>query len=515
MKLFGKPKRETRQRATRLPQPVQRNRGVRRPIVRRGGRLKTPYVRGYAGAANNNMTFSMAKTPVSPIQEIRESLAALRARSRELGNNDPHAKMFNSQLLRNVVGPDGIRMRPAVPRSLYPKKGKKPEPDKPASQAIREAWDDWSRRENCDFQWERSWLEIQQQVIRTAAEDGEVFAQKIYGKSAGKYGFALMLIDPERLDLGYNEELRGGRYICMGIEFDKYGRRLAYHFLNSGSYGNRQRVEAKNIIHVFWRDRIDQLRGVPWSANILLRNSHLNKYQIAALRAAWTGATNNPAIQATENAGPLTPGSIGNDIGDDDNPVIDIGDPGDVMTIPYGWQLSSWDPVYPAGEYPGFIKSVKQDMAVGYQVNYPTLSGDLEGVNYSSLRHGNMTEQDYWKVLQGWLVGRFMEEVREEWLHCALIGQQIKIGTAALDYANFDRYNKVKWRPRRWLAVDEMKNAKANETNLANGTTSHQRIADEQGIDIEDIIAEEAEYEELRKAHGLLGEESTEGDVGK
>jgi capsid protein len=69
----------------------------------------------------------------------------------------------------------------------------------------------------------------------------------------------LELLPSEQLPLWLTMPLSNGNWIRQGIEFDKIGRRVAYHFwrVNPGDitqapkFGERVRVPANQILHIF------------------------------------------------------------------------------------------------------------------------------------------------------------------------------------------------------------------------------------------------------------------------
>jgi len=473
--------------------------GELRPLRPRTARGRPAFGRNFEAGAVNNLTASMPTMPRSPDEDIRMNLQRVRARSRWIANNDPHAKLFLSQLDRNVLGPAGIVMRPDVRNG--------DDLDEKANKALSEAWARWCRAAQCDYLGESSFVELQRMALRTMAEDGEILVQHVAGRGAGDFGYQLLLIDPERLSVDHNEDLRGGSYVRLGIEFDANGRRVAYYIRTSsrsGEYysfqgGDYQRVLAENITHLFLRERVGQNRGMPWSAATLIRLSMLNGYSEGAVTNARAAANKYPVIEAGEFAEPF----VGDDTDENDNPIIEAGTPGEPLVLPYGYKLSTWDPRYPQSEYGPFTKSMIQEIAAGNLINYPTQSGDLQGVSWSGLRHGQQQERDLWIVIQQILIERLLANVHPRWLFSALLAQQVKIGKSPLSLANLQRYENVKWRGRRWKAVNPTEESKANQMDLDMLQTSESRLADEMGVDIEDVIREQAAVQKLRTKHGL------------
>ena len=111
----------------------------------------------------------------------------------------------------------------------------------------------------------------------------------------------LQMLASEHLQLAKNETLPNGHEVILGIEFDRLGRRVAYHFhrthpgdVRQSGVGETVRVPAAQVCHVFHPLAEGQLRGVPWVAPAMVRlwlldqydDAELDRKQVAAMFAA-------------------------------------------------------------------------------------------------------------------------------------------------------------------------------------------------------------------------------------
>ena len=101
---------------------------------------------------------------------------------------------------------------------------------------------------------------------------------------------------------GVDLELSSGNLLRAGIEFDRLGRRVAYHLYRShpedgalapmsGTGGmDTVRVPAAEVIHLFRPLRPGQIRGEPWLARALAKLNELDQYDDAELVRKKTAA---------------------------------------------------------------------------------------------------------------------------------------------------------------------------------------------------------------------------------
>ncbi len=363
-----------------------------------------------------------------------------------------------------------------------------------------------------------SFFDICNLYISGAARDGETLIRKVYGAAAGnKYGFALQVLDTDRLDIEKNESLLpGGGYIRMGVEFSAVGRPLAY-WLRTSHPGDRhqgpyrgqtwERVPAEDIYHHFLPDRPEQGRGVPWLHAVLNDMHHLDAFDEAALIAARQGASQMGFVETPEGDGV----ALADSTGENGELYIET-EPGVWKTLPPGYKVQKYDPAYPNQIYAPFVKQFLRRISSGSLVAYHSLANALEGGNFSSIRSGVLEERDGWMCLQNWMIEQFCSNISSTWLRYALLNKAVVLPNgSALPLVKYDRFNKFIWRGRRWQWVDPMKDATTNQTLNHLGVKSRRQIAEEQGLELDDVFADlKAEQDEI-EALGLEVEKPNSG----
>lgn len=352
-------------------------------------------VRSFAAARVDRFTAGWYASIQSINNELRSDLDALRSRSRDLAKNNDYAKKFVALVVANVVGPNGFSFQSQV-------EDKPGQQDKLATDAIEAALARWSRRGVCEITGRMSFAEFQRNLLRCLAKDGEYLVRKVRGKAAGNsFGYALQLLDIDRLDTTYNQTGSEGRNaVVMGVEVDAYRRPVAYYLLTQhpgegiGSQRQRERVPAADILHDFIPENPEQLRGIPWMSAAILSLHHLGKFEESALLAARKGADTLGFFVSPNGEPPVVDGADGN--GD----PITVSVPGSYDTLPEGYDFRPYDSKYPDAMLGEFCKNYLRRISSGLNVAYNGLANDLEGVNFSSIRSGVLDEREQWMTLQ-------------------------------------------------------------------------------------------------------------------
>ncbi len=473
-----------RMRAPDLPQlPPDEPATTQRVVVKRGRQR-------YQAATLGNLTASWTTTPLTSDQEVFRNWRTLVARSREQYQNNEFARKFISMCKNHIVGPKGFTMQART-------KNRQGGLDARANTQIESAWCDWGRVGNCDVTGKLSWIDIQNLLVAGMAIDGESLARIHRGAAYGPYGIQLQILDPVLLDIEFNRDERNGNFIRFGIEFNGFGRPVAYHlntFLNTSASDSgyavalkRDRVPADQIIHLFDAERAGQKRGIPWLATSMFSMQMLNAFEEAAVINARMGASKMGFYENAHNEE-----FEGDDV-DDDGAVVDEIEPGVMQQVGAGFKMHSFDTRFPDTQMGPFSKVIKQRMASGALCSYNSMANDLEGVNFSSMRHGALEERENWMRWQEMVRGSGCDPIYRAW-----IAVQVELmRTVVHDGPVFPKFSDVLFQPRRWAWVDPKSESVANANAVEMGSKTVSSIIRESGGDPDEVFDERAE--ELKK----------------
>lgn len=462
----------------------------RRVVILRAPHRRAPVgsLRNWEPTAQGPLWGDWRADGASADEEIRLRLKLSRERSRNLARTNPYARRFFALYLANVVGESGLTFKPRVTRIGGG-------PDELANLRLRQEWAAWGERENCTLDGQLSWREVEDLLAISWQRDGEAFLRLIRVPGRNRWGFVVQPIEADQVDESLCT-LRGENEIRMGVELEANTRRVvAYWVLNTHPGDNsiarganrHTRVPADEMIHLFTRDRIDQSRGVPRLEASMARLQMLGGYEEAELVAARAGSSKFAVITTETGAeyeGDDIEGEPGS--GGDSSTVLSDFSQGTIEHLGRGQKLDLIDPTHPTSQYAEARKGFLRGAAAGTQVNYNSLANDLEGVNYSSLRHATLEERDQWKREQDHFASIVSNDVYYAWLEASLFSGAL----TPLLPSSFERYRAVKWGGKRWTWIDPLKEAQGNAASLPFYGKTITEIAEERGRTVTDIAQE-------------------------
>lgn len=448
--------------------------------------------RGYFAAADGgrfSKTWSASHLPID--RAVTQDWETISARAQEAVLNNAHAASFAKMARDNIAGPHGFTLQPQI----TDENGR---PDKAANTAVFDAWEVWCAPENACVTGRDSFAELCALAVASWTVYGEAIFILRRGANASPWGFALQNVDPRRVWVGLNTELRDGRFIKNGIEFDALGRAVAYHFrkplskveLGTFTFSDFDRVPAEDVIHVFRRDLPGQVRGISPLATVLSDIHHADNLDRSMLTRANI-ASNTLGFVSNEDAEP-NDAFVERD--SEAGTLIDLGNKEFIQ--------SGID--YPDASYDAFQKAILRRIASGLGVSYNNLAADLTSVNFSSIRQGLLNERAAWESLQATFITQFALPVFRAWLEYSLIsGKILSAKGNPLPAEKFGKFAAAKFVGRRWTWIDPVSDMTAAEKALAMKIKSRSKIIRELGGDPWTEWAEMSEENAEMEALGL------------
>lgn len=468
--------------------------------------------RSYQGAKRGRVHGDWLAYGTSSNAEIYSSLRTLRNRSRDLIRNDDYARGIIRQIVKNVVY-QGIVFQSQVKQLKDKKKN-----DNVINTRIETAWKKWCQKDSCDVTGSDSFNKLQQLVFRAYLESGEVFVRKIKQSFGGsEVAFALEVIESDQIADDYNS-VHNGNEIVMGVELNQWRRPVGYwiYDYHPGDFWfgttsragrsapkNREliRVSAKEMIHLYHKERPGAVRGVPILYSTIARLRNLGKYEEAELVAARAAANYMGVITSEfEDLGEPDTDKDGSLNVSETEAVEETLTPGIIKRLASGESFESFTPNRPNSAFENFHRGQLRASAVGVGLAFEGASGDYSQSNYSSSRLSLLDVRDVWKMMQQDFIEDFLQPVYQCWLEQAVLSGVLNFA----DYArNSDRYYQIKWQPRGWSWVDPWKETQASLAAIAAGTTTYTKLYAEQGEDFEEALETIAREREMMARVGF------------
>lgn len=316
----------------------------------------------------------------------------------------------------------------------------------------------------------------------TKAIDGEPFAQLITNNN---------LFHPVKLDL---LEIEADLIHDMmsieteqqvdGIKIDRNGNPTQYYRLREhpgGFMGGEVKgdwLDAKDMIHMFRRDRPGQYRGIPEITSALSLFASHRRFRFATVAAAETAAEFS-AIMRTNAQVPDGPDELEGDALFASIPI----EYRMMMTLPHGWDITQLRAEHPTTTYEMFDRRLLAEIARCLLIPVNLASGDSSAHNFSSARLDILMYRKAIDVERSYIESRCLRKLFYRWFEEAIYTNTLPPGLPPLYEIP------IKWFWRSPLPViDESKHANAIATALSSGQKIPSQVHQENGDDWEEIV---------------------------
>lgn len=411
------------------------------------------------------------------------------ARARWLVRNNGYAVNAVESWAANTVG-DGIK-----PISKLADAARKEE--------LQRLWLAWT--DEADAEGLTDFYGLQRRAAREVFLAGEVFVRirPRRVEDGLTVPLQLQMLPSEMLPLHETGVARNGNAIRQGIEFDRIGRRVAYHFFrrhpgdstDPGLSGEIVRVPASEVIHVIDPVEGGQLRGVSKLAPAIVKLFLLDQYDDAELDRKKVAAMYAMFVTSPAPENPLAPL--------DDEEVaagVEIS-PGQIVRLDPGEDVTVGQPADSGGTYEPFQYRTLLQISAALGIPYPYLANDMVKGNFSNSR---LALIEFRRRVSAWqhsvMVYQLCRPVYARWLDLAVL-------SGALPLPGYEderpRMLAADWLPTKWDWVDPLKDANAEIAQIEAGLKSRTQAIAERGYDAEQVDREIAAERERERTLGL------------
>ncbi len=475
--------------------------------LRRHRRILSGRSMQYAAAKTNRLTGTWTTYLPNVNDIISASSPAIRARVNQLTRDFPYFARALDTIVDYTVGP-GIIYQSRVKLS----NGKL---DKKRNQVIEDAFKWWA--DEADAAGKLHYYEIMRLAKRQEAETGEFLIVKVASKDRNRYlPFALQIYEANWLTSSHDSYGAGGIGISaqpgetetrQGIEYEKRtGRVMAYWFQDPYYGGDAVRIPADQVIHGFDAQRPQQLRGMTRLAPGVLLAHDLHDYMGAEIDGAKFAAKflafikkEKPGLGQGLNG--LGVGTVTKETGTDgvtryiedmENAIVEYLKAGDDIVLAKSER--------PGTTFTPFVRLLLTMLSVTSGVPYEILTGDYQGLNFSTARIVRNDFQQQLRPISIRHIRQFGLSTQRTALDWAVMTEKVKLPGY---FQNPRHYWESEWQPPGMDAVDPLREAKGQVEAIRAMLKSPQEVARERSRDLEDIYREIAEAIALAKEYGL------------
>lgn len=444
-------------------------------------------------------------------EDIEDNIDPLRQRSRDLyygGSNIATGAI--KRLRTNTIGV-GLHLKASINEDIL----KIPsEQARELEETIEREFAHWADSTNCDMERLDNFYQLQQLALLNALLSGDSFALMKATKRAGcLYDLRIELIEADRISTPDKE--RVNPLFCEGVEKNADGEVVAYHiskfhplsftdrnpreWVRVAAYG--EKTGRRNILHIMNRERIGQVRGVPFLSPVIETIKQLGRYTEAEVLAAVINGLFTVFIEkesASDDVpfGESVPEELQVDAADEGS--IELA-PGAVIDLGEGEKANMVNPGRPNPNFDPFVIAVIKQIGAALEIPYEILIMAFNS-NYSASRAAILEFFKVIKMYRAWFIADFCQPVYEEWLSEAVAKGRIKAPGFFADPIIKSAYCSAEWSGPSAGQLDPTKEVQAAELRVQGGYSTREKEARElTGTDFYKNVKQRKREEELLK----------------
>jgi capsid protein len=347
------------------------------------------------------------------------------------------------------------------------------------------------------------------------ARDGEVFFQKVVNpKLRGENKIDLVLYETEQVGSNTMKDVEeywksGVPKEVDGILYDRNGNPTQYRFwrvhpgaINGvGSLTDFYLVPADAVIHYAHVSRPGQHRGFPEIAGGLTVFNDLRRYANAVVSAAETAAVISLILE-TDTIPDADDYDLTDELNDEGKRVRQIRFTDVVpiaknagVALAEGWKAHQLKAEQPTSTYSDFVDAKLNEAARALSMPFNVAKGNSSGYNYAS---GRLDHQVYHRKIaieRREIEETILDDLFDSW-------ERIDRMCYPEDY-DFEFSTDHSWMWDGFAHVDPAKEASAQASRLASGTTTLQEECAAQGKDYEVVLRQRGHEEKLKRKYGV------------
>jgi lambda family phage portal protein len=393
----------------------------------------------------------------------------------------------------------------------------------PLKTKIEKEFNRWAESKRIDWADKLTYYGLQALAAREIFAAGEVLCRRhIRPISWGmRVPLQLQLIESEQMPVWVNTQgfatvpigIPDGNAVRTGIEFDPDNRITAYHLYKEHPGETMfyplqglqfMRVRSADMLHVYKPWQAGLLRGQPHLTPVLVLLHEIQKYMDASVVKKQIQTMFAAFIKKASPEGSVLPQDMWGQNGLDGSAGYNNGGLPTYGPPPPGVDVSSIETGTIQNLFPGeeiqfptlpqendmqaFLYEALHQLASAIGCTYEQLTGNLKGVNLSSIRAGILDfRRKAVQFVRNILIAQFCEPVVGWFLEEAVMSGALKLPGYSTDPA---KYLDIEWSLSSWPWIDPKSDIEAAQAEVRNGFNSRESICAERGRDVADVDAQ-------------------------
>ena len=481
-----------------------------RGAERMRARMQMALAGGYTGGKTDRRpTKNWLAGSNSADQDIIPDLPTLRDRSRDLCRNEPLALGAINTNVSNVVG-TGLDLACRVDyETLRWTRDQATTWQKITERRFRM----WANSKNCDITRTQNFYELQGLSYRSVTESGDALVTMPWEAVPGfDFETRIQVIEADRIsNPGRKNDTET---LVAGVEMDRNGAPIRYHVTRQhpGALNVKTAdlqwdpIEAfgsetgrRTALHLFFRLRPGQTRGVPYLAPVIEHLKMLGRFTDAELQATVVSAMFS--VFVTSETGSGVEGLVGGTASTGANAERALKlEPGLVAELNPGDKIETAQPGRPNGAFDPFVQAILRQIGVALEIPFELLVKHFTA-SYSASRAALLMAWQFFGQRRAWLAANFCQPIYEAWMDEQVAKGYIAAPGYFEDPIMRSAYLNAEWIGDAPMEIDAEKAVKAAEGRLRLGLTT---LAEETialtGRSWEENLAQRAQEREAHEA---------------
>ena len=159
---------------------------------------------------------------------------------------------------------------------------------------------------------------------------------------------------------------------------------------------------------------------------------------------------------------------------------------GEILRLNSGEEFQGFSPNRPNAALDPFLRFMVREVATGIGVSYEALSRDYSKSNYSSSRLSILDDRQAFRVLQNWLILKFLYPLYRRWFRAAALAGAFSVKAASSEEDAW--IESVRFQAPGWSWIDPTKEVSAYVAAVQAGFTTVSDVIAQTGGDAEDTF---------------------------